>query len=212
MNIRRRIKAASNRNTTVIKFSYWMVGAAMVTAVAVAETPSIPTTPAPVRDIMYIQPFQLETGYEYAWRKERPTVTEGYLVVLKVHPEFVFPRQTQEPILFAGDQTVERINIGYESGMVVAVVPGHPDLKETTFWWGEPGLPEQVDAAKIAQEKTAAIAANIKPFAKEKIEAAGAGRAETLHLADREALRSEAGKLIKQFAPDEGELASQLVK
>lgn len=189
----------------------WISIPAVVATIAVAAPPSVPTTPASVRDIVYVQPFQLDQGYEYAWREEKPTLTEGYLVVLKVHPEFVYPRQSAEPVLFAGDETVERINVGYPSGMVVAVIPGRADLARTPIWFGEPGLPEQVNAAKIREAKAAADAANIRPLGKEKVDAASAGRAEPVRFADREALRAEAGRLIKQFSPEEAQLADSMI-
>lgn len=179
-------------------------------AVAIAAPPSVPTTPQKVRDIIHVQPFQLTEGYEYAWRAEKPLLTEGYLVVLKVHPEFVFPRQQAEPVLFAGDETVERINVGYTSGMVVGVIPGTADLSTTPIWFGAPALPEQTDAAKIAAEKTAAVAKGVTPFEKAKIDAATAGRAAPITFADREALRCEAAKLVRQFAPDEIDLANSI--
>src|SRR5688572_25617511 len=54
-------------------------------------------TPAPVADVVYISPFDLEQGYHYGWRQERPFINSGTLVVLKVNPDYVYPRNAAEP-------------------------------------------------------------------------------------------------------------------
>ncbi|HRT43490.1 MAG TPA: hypothetical protein P5223_15675, partial [Phycisphaerae bacterium] len=85
---------------------------------ALAAPPHIPTTPAPVEDIVYARPFTLEQGYRYIFSKERPWVTEGTLLVLKVNKDFVYPREIAMPVLYVGNQPAERLNRGHESGHV----------------------------------------------------------------------------------------------
>jgi hypothetical protein len=174
-----------------------------------AGVPPVPATPAGVEDVLYVAPFVLEKGYVSDWRRERPLVTQGYLVVLRVAPDLVYARQTAEPILYAGDQTVERLNIGYPSGSVVAIVPGTADLGRVPMWFGTPGLPEAVDAAVVRAERSRADAAGIQPVAPERIRAV---LRKPLQLADKAALLREAGTLVQLYAPDESERAEILAQ
>ncbi len=179
-----------------------------------ADPPAIPPTPAAVQDVVYARPFSLEKGYEFTWRKEKPTVTEGYLLVLKVDPALVYPRQTAEPVLYVGDTTAERVNVGYPSGTVVAIVPcklADFDLKKTPIWFGTPELPERCTAKTIAQERAKAEKAGIKPLAEAKIDAAKAKGGAQLSLKDSYELQRQVAPLIKQYAPDESERADNLL-
>jgi hypothetical protein len=181
-------------------------------AIAQSSIPDIPPTPAPVIDVVSIQPFSLETPTKHLWRAEKPSVRTGYLVVLKVDPGLVFPRQIAEPVLYVGHQTAERVNVGYRSGHVVAIVPGetdpkHPnylDLERELFWFGTPELPERVNARRILAERKAALEAGLKPFDKKVIAAArkrgGAlNRQETKTSLTHDALR----RLVLTYSPQE---------
>jgi hypothetical protein len=175
----------------------------------------LPHTPAAVGNLLYARPFTLEQGYEFEWRAERPTVRAGWLLVLNVDPALVFPRQTAEPVLYVGKNTGERVNIGYNSGHLVVVVPSDLndkgevalDLSQAMMWFGTPGLPEQVDAARVEAERAWAINAKIAAFSPQTIEAATAKGGATLNAANRDALRRAAAELMRTYAPDESELA-----
>ncbi len=171
-------------------------------ALAFAPPPPIPKTPAAVRDVISAQPFSLERGYEHEWRKEQPTVTHGWIVVLDVDKDLVFPRQVAEPVLYVGRQTAQRVNVGQDSGKVIAIVPGDVDLKKDLFWFGAPTLPESVDAAMIAAELRKAEQAGIKPMSAEKIKALEKD-AKPQRFADREALLRHAADLIERHSPTE---------
>src|SRR5207247_5817900 len=84
--------------------------------IALSARPSV----SGVHAVVYAQPFVLSKPWTHVWRVEQPSFDAGWLVVLDVDPTFVQPRQTFEPVLYAGDETVERINHGYEAGRVVA--------------------------------------------------------------------------------------------
>ena len=184
----------------------------VVASVALADVPAIPATPAAVDDIVYARPFTLDEGYKFEWRKDGKVFTAGTLLVLKVNPDLVFPRQVAEPVLYVGDTTAERVNSGNGSGHVVAIVPGKVDLKSAPIWFGTPDLPERVDAATIKAERAAAIKAGIKPFGKEKAAAAEtAGGKTRLNVADRYELRRDVAHLILEYASDETELAEGLL-
>jgi hypothetical protein len=176
-----------------------------------SDVPDVPDTPAAIDEIVYARPFALEKGYKFEWRKEQPLVKQGYLVVLKVDRDLVYPHQTAEPVLYVGDQTAERINVGYESGHVVAIVPGKLDLKKTPIWFGTPELPERCTAKTIKEERRLAERAGIKPPTAEQITAAQKKGGERLKVADRYELRREAADLITQYAPDETELVKRLL-
>jgi hypothetical protein len=181
--------------------------AGLAPAGAGAQVPRVPATPAAVEALVYATPFVLEEGYVSDWRRERPLVTRGHLVVLRVSPDLVYPRQTAEPILYAGEQTVERLNVGYPSGHVVAIVPGAADLGLAPIWFGAPGLPEAVDADRVRAELTQARAAGIQPLPPDRVRAV---LREGLELSDKSELLREAGRLVDLYAPDETDRAAAL--
>lgn len=168
-------------------------------------------TPAAIDEVLYLRTFSLEKGYAFEWRKERPIITEGTILVLKVKPELVRRTQCAEPVLYVGDQTAERVNVGHESGRLIAIVPGRVDLKTTPIWFGTPYLPEQVDAAMIKQEQALAEKAGIKPMTDlVKIKAATDRGGEKLAATNRDQLRRELASVVREFAPDEKHLADGL--
>ena len=175
-----------------------------------SEVPGIPATPAAIEEVVYARPFELEQGYKFEWRKEQPLVKEGVILVLKVDPDLVYPRQIAEPVLYVGDQTAERVNIGYKSGHVVVIVPGEVDLKTAPIWFGTPELPERCTAKTIKAEKKMAERAGIKPAAKTQLDSAQEKGGKRLKVKDRYELRSELASLIAEHAPDEKELVEGL--
>lgn len=189
-----------------------LAASVLAAAVVVAAPPQIPATPAAVQDIVFAQPFTLDQGEVSTWRADRPMVTSGYIIVLKVNPDLVYPRQTAEPVLYVGDTTAERLNVGYRSGHVVAVVGADitgekaMDLSKVKIWFGTPELPESVDANRIAQESALADAAGVKPFSAEKIQNLLAQN-QTLSEPTKAGILNEVAALIRRFSPQEEELA-----
>ncbi len=175
-----------------------------------AGPPAVPATPAAVDGIVYARSFTLEEGYKFDWRKERPLITTGTILVLKVNPDLVYPRQLAEPVLYVGNQTAERVNSGFKSGRVVAIVPGEIDLQKTPIWFGTPELPERVDADAIQKERAKADKAGIKPFDKAEIKAALKNGGEKLSAANQDQLRRGLAPLIRQYSPKESILADTL--
>lgn len=175
-----------------------------------AGPPPVPETPAPVEDVVYARTFTLEKGYRFSWTREDIILTKGTLLVLKVDPALVISRQLAEPVLYVGDQSAERVNIGQESGYVIAVVPGEVDLTKAPIWFGTPDLPERIDRERAQAERAKAEAAGIKPFSQEKVQVAQAKGGEQVNLADRETLgRDMLADLIEQYSPQEKGLADQ---
>ncbi len=173
--------------------------------------PAIPATPAAVDGIVYARKFTLEKGYEFRWCEEKPVVTSGYLLVLKVNPDLVFARQRAEPVLYVGQQTAERVNHGYQSGHVIAIAPGDPDLSQALIWFGTPELPELVNAKTVKAELKLAKAAGIKPFSAKELQAAQAQARGELKGATIADVLEVASDLIRQYSPQEKHVAETCV-
>ncbi len=177
----------------------------MATALAV---PPIPPTPAAVEEVVYARPFTVNEGFRFDWRKEGFQVKAGTILVIKVNPDLVIPRQVAEPVLYVGNQTAMRLNSGNESGYVIAIVPGDVDLAKDPIWFGTPELPERVDAATIQVEREKADKAGIKPISSEKAQAARAKGGERINAADLGALlRDTLAGLVEQYSPQEKRLS-----
>jgi hypothetical protein len=161
--------------------------------------------PSAVLAIVEIHPFGLRDGYRYNWLASQPVVTSGLVVVLRVDPEYVVPRNAAEPVLYAGDRTVQRLNQGERSGYVIGIIPGEPDLAAGPIWFGRPELPERVTPEILAEERALAESAGIGAFSPDEIERAWRGDLEAEDLA--ELLRGPVADLVLKYSPDEKGLA-----
>lgn len=172
-----------------------------------------------VKDLVSAVPFVLEKPATHWWRKEQPTYDAGWLVVLAVDPSLVVPRQVAEPVLYAGSQTVERVNHGEISGRVVAVIPsvrgadGQPvmDWNATPFFFGSEELPERIDAGEIRLQLGAATRNGELPFTPAVVAAARAKGGAPLHLAAREELDERLALLVLEHSPEEQDLATGML-
>lgn len=162
-------------------------------------------TPAAVADVVHIQPFTLQEGFVFDWRQERPRVTSGTLAVFKVAPGLVHPRDAAEPVLYAGSQTAQRLNHGYESGYVIALIPGEVDLSREPVWFGTADLPEWVNADTIRSERAKAQQAGIAPFDKGRVRSVTHDRLQSPDLASL--LRDHVAEIVIRYAPQERALA-----
>jgi len=188
-----------------------MVLSALVSAAALAGTPAVPSTPAAVDGILFAQPFTLDEPYHHEWQAERPLVSSGMVLVLQVNPDLVLPRQTPEPVLYVGHLTAERVNNGFPSGVVVAIVPGDVDLGSSPIWFGDPALPEQVTTSIIGAQRYQAVAAGIGPFDADTVGAALRAGGQGIKAADYDALRRRAAELVRQYASGEEDLADGIM-
>lgn len=167
----------------------------------------VPDTPAAVTDVVAIQPFSLRTAFRYNWLASQPEVSSGLLVVLQVDPRYVHPTDAAEPVLYAGDRTVKRLNQGERSGFVVGIVPGEAGLETALVFFGTPELPERVTGEILAQQRELALAAGIKPFTAEQLESA---RLEAAYADDlTKLLAGPAADLLLKYSPDERKLAEE---
>ncbi len=163
-----------------------------------------PKTPAAVRDVLYVRPFTLETGYLFTWVPERPIVERGTIVVLSVDPALVEPRNSAEPVLYAGDRVVERLNWGNQSGNVIVVVPGNVDVTAEPFWFGSPGLPGRVSPEQVRSE-LATIRRSAKTIPAARIQSVTEPEIQARDFA--ELLKGELAELVLRFSPQESDLA-----
>lgn len=176
--------------------------------------PRLPTAPVSVDGVLYARSFHLQRPYTHRWRAEQPSVDRGLILVLAAKPGLLVPRQGLESVLLLGDQTVERVNRGDGSGHLIVLVPDSPGapgngagLAGLRAWFAAPALPEEVDAAWIAVERSRADAVPVLgPSAAAALERNG----DPLLLVDRLALEHFAAELILLYAPDESEHAAGL--
>ncbi len=162
-----------------------------------------------VRELHYILPFTLARPYIYQWSAEHQSVSEGYILILAVDPEFAEPRQTDLPVLFVGDIPAELTNGGYESGNMIVIVPGPVDLTTSPVFFGSKDLPEQITRNRGRQVRQTALAAGIKPFTSDQINNALSKSALELQASDSMALYRTVADLIEQYAPTETDLINQ---
>lgn len=178
--------------------------------------PPLPAVmPAGGVTLIAARPFTLEVPYVHDWRAERPLVSSGVVLVLGVDPDLVHPRQGFEPVLYVGDQTAERLNAGHESGHLIAIVPAPVDaqgrvaldLAQAPIFFGTPALPEQVDAATVAQELAAARARGVAAPA---AQAVAAVTQPQVRFHDDSEVRVWAADLIESWSPTEVDLVAGL--
>jgi hypothetical protein len=180
----------------------------LMAASTVLAAPPVAKTPAAVNEVVYARPFTLNDGFRYDWCNEPFQATQGTILVIKVDPVLVIPRQIEEPVLYAGNHTAMRLNQGDQSGYVVAVVPGDVDLTKDPVWFGTPELPGRVNAARIQAERQQAEKAGIKALSAEKAKAATDNGGGLVKSQDMSALlRDVIGGLIEQYSPQEKGLA-----
>ncbi len=165
-----------------------------------------PPTPAPVEQIVYARPFTVETPFINTHSSDRAEASEGVPVVLQVDPAYIDPRDAVlNPVLYAGDTAVIRLNRGYESGHVIGIVPGDVDLASAPIWFGSPELPERLTPASMKKERDQAERAGIRPFPTERIAEVRQAPLSATEVA--ELLREVAAPLVYEYAPQDRELA-----
>lgn len=184
----------------------------------VSQLPALPATPAGITTLLEVREFRLGEAYEHRFSKEKPSVTAGYLVVLRAPSAYLAPRQVEMPVLMAGTTPVEPLNVGYASGQLVAIIPSPVDaqgkltldLASTPIYFAPPSLPEQIDADFAKRLLAQAERSGIRGATADVMRQAKAKGGATLELANREALDVVAGGLVRHYAADEVEVADAL--
>ncbi|MEO0652478.1 MAG: hypothetical protein AAFZ65_17530 [Planctomycetota bacterium] len=163
-----------------------------------AETPQ--TTPI---QLLEAHPFELVQPEQGTMRVDAPTYSSGWLLVLATDPDRLVPRQTEEQVLFVGDQPVRRFNNGDLSGRVVVAVEGELDLESAPIFFGEPALPERLSAADRAAQRSLAESRGARPLVAEMV-------APEVVLADGYELGRYASHLIEAHSPLEVDVITGL--
>ncbi len=172
---------------------------------AATDTP-VPPTPAPIKRIVAAHGFTLETPFPYTWTKERVMVSSGTLVVLEVDPALVVPRNTLEPVLYAGNIPVQRLNHGNKSGRVIGIVPGNIDVTTMPIWFGTPQLPGRVTRAMAEAERARAEKAGVA-HTFERSSIVGLDSPATVSKDLAALLRTVAADLVLTYSPQDKDLA-----
>jgi len=183
------------------------------------SVPAVPATPLGAIDVLLVRPFTLVQPYEDDWRLERPLVRGGVLMVVDLPPDAAYPRQVAEPVLLVGARVAERLHVAWPRGRAVIIVPTEVtdsgevtlDLAKEPVFFGTPELPERVDAAWLDAEVLAAAAAEIRPFPAARIAEARRRGGATQTYANRNALLGAAALLIREFVPEQDEVAETLL-
>jgi len=187
-----------------------LIVAIVIAAVAAAMNSSESAAPGQSRPgasgrgpeigVLHAQRFELAQPSRHMWRRGWPLYDSGWLLVLEVDPTQVRARQTLEPVLYVGEETAWRVNVGAESGHVVAVVPGDFSLTDARIFFGGPALPERIDDADIARETARARADGVRPPTRSQLERV---LHDPLRLPDVQALEAVAIDLVEQHSPQE---------
>jgi hypothetical protein len=183
-----------------------LLGFSACDAFSAATDTSVPPTPAPIKRIVAAQRFTLETPFPYTWSKERVMVSSGTLVVLEVDPVMVVPRNTLEPVLYAGNIPVQRLNHGNRSGRVIGIVPGNIDVTTMPIWFGTPQLPGRVTTAMAEAERARAEKAGVA-HTFEQSGIAGLDSPATVSKDLAALLRTIAADLVLTYSPQDKDLA-----
>ncbi len=195
------------------------LAAAGAVALRTGQAPPPDRSADPVRELVSAAPFTLERPATHWWRAEQPRYDAGWIVVLSVDPRFVEPHQVAEPVLYAGAETVERVNHGHEAGRVVGVIPsprgadGMPslDLASVVFFFGPDDLPETITADAAAAQFERVRRAGGTPFSASEVAAALQRGGGPLRLAEREELDERAALLVLEHSPAEQDLGLGLL-
>jgi len=210
----------SMKNVVVAVLSLALLagGVTAVSSLLVADgPPPLPHTGLDaVVTVVHVRPFVTNEPFTHWWRAERPSFDAGLLLVLEVSdPTLIHPRQTAEPVLFVGDQTVERLNSGYESGHLVALLPAarnaqggvDVDLSRLPIYFDLPALPESIDGPAAQAALARALAAGIGAQSAEELAAVTSAQVTFVDVGD---VHAHAADLIETWSPLEVDLVSGL--
>lgn len=177
------------------------VAAVLLASGALAAPPAPPALPAPV-DLVSARAFTLKEALPIPGRPDLERSGRGLLLVLAAQPALVWPRQSAQPVLYAGETLAARVNHGWPAGRLVVVVLGTSEMSGLPIWFGRTGLPEQVDPATIAAEREFADANGITAFPPRVIERALAAGGEPLSLDDASELQPYLAALLDEHDPN----------
>lgn len=187
-----------------------LIPVVLAACLVIAKEPTVSPSPPPPAALLRVEPFLLQTAYQHEWRKERPWVTEGLIAVVQVDPALLYPRQSLQPILHVGDETPERINVGYPSGIAVLIIPGITDLSSSPVWFSDDALPEQLTVQAISARRMTLPPESLIWFHPASVRAASDSDRSVRVFVNRDHLYRYLGGVVERYAPDEPDLAQRL--
>ncbi len=155
--------------------------------------------------LIYAQKFEVEEPFVHDWQSEPARFHKGVLVVLEADQNYIHPRNSLEPVLYAGTTTVQKLNRAHLSGRVIGIIPGDVFLEDLPIWFGEPALPEQLTADDIEKQFNAARDAGITALPKAAIVAVTDEFVRSENLSAY--LREHGADVVLRYAPQEESLA-----
>ena len=163
-------------------------------------------------EVLEIVPFELGQSMTHYWRQERPTFDRGALLMLKADREWLRKRQVSHPVLQYGNETLQVLNDGGQSGYAVVILPftkgqDVSSLAGEPVFFGEVELPERITKglAETAAAKAKAQGASTLSAAQ-----LTAVQKPIVRAADEVALYRAAGLLLKRHSPGETQTISWL--
>ncbi len=166
--------------------------------------------PLPADAIVAARAFGLEEPRPYPWMKDHPPITSGVLVAVDAEPGLCLPRQVAEPVVYVGGVPAERLAADWAAGRLLLLIPGAPDLAAQPLHFGQPDLPERIDAVAGAEALRAAQDASLKPFEPVEVDAAFRAGGSSLALVDSRELDHAIAAWIEAWAPVERQRAEGL--
>lgn len=169
-----------------------------------------PVMQTPVR-LLFAQPFHLDQAYQYAWLKDGPMVSEGWLVAVSTDAEIAAVRDTHDELLFAGATPIERLNEASESGVVIGIIPSPVDLATTPIYWAKPEiLPEAMTSQDAQATLAAATSAGVAAQGAAVAQRAQKDNGGPVFEKTQGTLYRYAADVIERFSPQEADLISGL--
>jgi len=167
--------------------------------------------PADVTGVFYARQFTLDRPYKYEWRRDEPSITSGWLLVVGVTPDLARQKNTFNPVLYVGRYPAEIAATDFNLGRMVVIVPGDVDLAHDPVYFGSVELPSEVSPERAGQEMQAAIAAGFRPVAPSTLRLAESASGGSVHLTDGHALYAgPVADAIDAYAPQAHFVAEDL--
>lgn len=197
------------KTTRLICYAALATASVVVAGSSLLTQPQDPGNPPPIPSDTYSHKVKLVAARRFdvgekithTWRNDGLQYDSGWLLVLSASPGLIQPRQSYEPVLYAGAQTANRVHSSVRSGHVVAIVPGDFLLTDAPIFFGEPALPEELGQTLIDRALARAVAAGVKPPTL--AEVAAAIDPTPLRVADHYQLRQRAVDLVAKHSPQE---------
>jgi len=176
-----------------------------------SQVPGVtPVMQTPVH-LLFAQPFHLDQAYQYAWLKDGPMVSEGWLIAVSTDAKVAAVTDTHDELLFAGATPIERLNEASESGVVIGIVPSTVDLSSTPIFWAKPEiLPEALTAADVQATFEAAVSAGVVAQRSDVVQRAQQTNDGPVYMQTEGLLYRYAADVIERYSPEEADLISGL--